>query len=256
MTARRLLTLAALVAAAMTPAHASTPTGGSVGTPQDGTLEGGFEVPLTGAHHAFYGPVEARGTHFATLEVAALVAPVATTVSRELPGPPLVLGDLSADGGGRLARHASHTSGRDIDVLFYVLDARGEPVPARGFRRFDGDGRCRDDGCALQLDVPRTWWAVRTLVASREPAVQYLFVSNGLRALLLGWAERAGEHPELLRRARRVLRQPRDAAAHDDHLHVRTYCTPSDHAVGCQDTGTRWPWVDARGTAAPITPAR
>ena len=239
------LTAALLLGAAPPPSR-------SVGTPQDGALQDGFEVPLTGAHHRFAGPVRARGSHFATLEVAALLARASRAVAAHLPGPPLVIGDISAEAGGPLRRHASHTSGRDVDLLCDVLDAEGRAVTTPGFFAFDTAGRCAREGCALQLDLPRTWEALRTLVASREPAVQYLFIARPLRALLLAWAEQHGEHPELLRRARRLLHQPRDASVHDDHVHMRTFCAPADLAAGCEDTGPRWPWVDGRGVAAPV----
>ncbi len=240
-----LCVMAALLSGAAPPPR-------SVGTAQEGALDGGFEVPLTGAHHRFAGAVKARGSHYATLEVAALLARASRAVASQLSGPPLVIGDISAEGGGRLRHHASHTSGRDVDLLFYVLDARGRPVTTPGFRAFDAEGRCVRDGCDLRLDVPRTWEALRTLVASREPAVQYLFIAKPLRALLLSWARRHGEHPELLRRARRLLHQPRDSSVHDDHVHLRAFCAPADLAAGCVDTGPRWPWVDETGVAAPV----
>ena len=238
----------------------ASPGGGSRGTSRDGTLSDGFRLPLSGAHHRFYGPVRSRGTHFATLEVAALLARAARTVSTALPGgSPLVIGDISSEQGGPLRRHASHTSGRDVDLLFYVTDAAGAAAPADRFRRFDGDGRCADPGCDLRLDVPRTWWLVRTLLASQEPAVQYLFVAEPLRQRLLAWARAHGEHPQLLRRARAALRQPTDAAPHDDHLHLRTYCAPGDRraatdgGAACLDAGPRWPWVRADGTAEALS---
>ena len=77
-----------------------------------------------------------------------------------------------------------------------------------------------------------------------------MFISNPLKDLLLQYAERRGEHPEILRRARLILRQPSDSAAHDDHMHVRTFCSSTDLKSGCVDGGTRWRWVDAQGRAS------
>jgi penicillin-insensitive murein endopeptidase len=248
---RRCVWTAALCGALASPAGAK-----SVGTPGDGRLVDGFKLPLTGTWHRFVGPVQARGTNFATLELAALIARAARTVARAEPGAPMVLADASVEDGGDLPRHASHESGRDVDVLFYVRDARGTSVPSPGFRRFDGDGRCVDEGCELSLDVARTWWAVRTFVASQRPAVQYIFVADPIRSLLLAHARRAGEHGAILRRAEHILRQPSDSSAHDDHLHLRVFCSPADHSAGCEDSGPRWAWVDERGLADPIAPAR
>lgn len=233
------------------PAAAAPPTR-SVGTPQDGKLVDGFELPLRGAHYRFYGPVARRGTQWATVETAALVGRAARAVHEATGGPPLLVGDCSLREGGATPRHASHRSGRDVDLLFYVQSADGRPVQARNFRTFDGSGRCTARGCDLLLDVQRTWWLVRTLLASQRPAVQYVFVSDPIRALLLAHAEAAGEHPEILTRARRVLREPSDSSDHADHLHVRVYCASDDVAAGCVDEGPRWRWVADDGRAAPL----
>lgn len=223
----------------------------SVGSAHRGHLVNGFELPLDGQHHAFFGPVEDRKSNFATLELAALIGRAARVVAAAMPGGhPLMLGDCSVAGGGDIERHASHRTGRDVDMLFFRVDSSGAPALADGFLRFDGRGHCRSRrSCDARLDVPRTWWLLRTLLASQEPAVQYAFVSRPIRGLLLRYAQSRGEHPELLRRAKKILRQPRSAAKHDDHVHLRTYCTPEDQKSGCLDHGPRWPWVSESGLA-------
>lgn len=254
---RRPVTLAALVTGLVLgvglplPARAEGPGGGTRGSTSRGSLAGAFDMPMAGAGYRFYGPVARRQAHYATVELAALVARAARVLQREVPGPPLVLGDMSAEHGGPLRRHASHQSGRDIDVIFLARDASGDAVESGRFVRYDGRGDCVSDGCDLRFDAERNWWFVRTLAVSREPAVQWIFVSSPLRDLLLAWAEAHGEHPEVLKRARRLLRQPGDSAPHDDHFHVRIYCPPQ-RAAGCVDAKPRWPWVDAEGRASAI----
>ena len=93
--------------------------------------------------------------------------------------------------------------------------------------------------------VQRNWWLVRTVVWSKRPEVQYIFVSTGLRKLLLAYGEKRGDHPEILRRARRLLIQPKDSSPHADHFHVRIYCAPEDKKNGCRNTGRIWDWVSA-----------
>jgi penicillin-insensitive murein endopeptidase len=223
-----------------------------VGSAQEGRLVDGFEVPVEGPNHRFLNRSAKRGTHHTTLEVGVLLWRSAQSVAKAHPGPPLLIGDCSLDGGGEVERHRSHRSGRDVDLLFYVADSRGRPAESPGFVPFDAKGHCGTEGCDLRLDLERNWWLIRTLLVSRRPAVQYVFVSNAIKALLLRWAQARGEHPEVLRRARHVLRQPSDSAAHDDHMHVRTFCSRRDLASGCIDGGTRWRWVDAQGRAAAV----
>jgi penicillin-insensitive murein endopeptidase len=229
------------------PGHAA-----SQGSAQDGRLVNGFEVPLEGPNHRFLRRSAKRGTQHATLELAVLLWRSAQHVAKATPGPPLLIGDCSLEHGGAVERHQSHRSGRDVDLLFYVTDAKGHPTESTGFEPFDSRGMCSREGCDLRLDRERNWSLLRTLIASRRPAVQYIFVSNPIKKLLLKWAHDRGEHPDILRRARLIMRQPSDSAAHDDHMHVRTFCSASDLAAGCVDGGTRWRWVDDQGRAAGI----
>jgi len=252
---RALAAALGLLLAAAPQAAAALPPGSS-GQAAAGQLEGAFDLPLAGAGYRFYGPVAQRQAHFATLELAALIARAARVLAAEVPGPPVVLGDFSREHGGPLRRHASHQSGRDVDVIFLARGADGAAVEAGRFAHYDGDGRCVDADCTWTFDTERNWWFVRTLLASRTPAVQWIFVSAPLARRLIAWAEAQGEHPTLLARARKVLRQPTGSAPHDDHFHVRIYCShgvlPADANSACADTGPRWPWVDAHGDAAPL----
>ena len=212
----------------------------------------GFRVPLTGAFHRFTGPVKSRGTNFATLELAALLIRAARVVEAAVPGPPMILGDMSAKHGGDLGRHKSHNSGRDVDVLFYVQDEDGKPAAPRGFHSFSGDGTCASRGCkGLWFDDQRNWWFLRTLLSSVDVPVQYVFVSEPLRARLLDYAEKRKEVPEIIARARKVLVQPRQSSPHDDHFHVRVYCSARDVEQGCVDKGPRWPWMGQQRAKAP-----
>jgi hypothetical protein len=54
---------------------------------------------------------------------------------------------------------------------------------------------------------------------------------------LIEHAEQTGEPEAVIARARRTLKQPGDSARHDDHLHVRVYCSAADRAYGCVDIG-------------------
>lgn len=249
-----LLLLGALALLGPFMAYEAVASSRSVGSAHKGQLVNGFELPLDGQHHAFFGPVEERKSNFATLELAALIGRAARVVAAALPGgQPLILGDCSVAGGGDIKRHVSHRSGRDVDMLFFRVDRGGASVLADGFLRFDGRGHCRSrKPCDTRIDVPRTWWLLRTLLASQEPAVQYVFVSRPIRRLLLAYAQSRGEHPELIQRAKKIMRQPRSAAKHDDHIHLRTYCTPEDQESGCVDHGPRWPWVSEDGLASPL----
>jgi penicillin-insensitive murein endopeptidase len=201
-------------------------------------------MALKGKHHCFTWNVGNKGSNFATPLMRNLMCRASKTVARKLGGPPLVLGSISRHGGGKMNPHKSHQVGRDVDILFYVLDPKGQAKKARGFYEFNDKGRCAHRRCrGWTFDLERNWWLVRTLVWSVKPYVQYAFVSEGLKKLLIDYASSNGEHPEIIKRAQAVLVQPRNSSPHADHFHVRIYCTADEKKKGCEDGGVRHRWV-------------
>ncbi len=161
----------------------------------------------------------------------------AAAVQTESPGAPLRVADLSGPGGGRIEGHRSHRSGRDADVLFYVVDAAGRSVASPGFVHFGNDLVAIAGGRPYRLDVERTWQFVRALLDDPAEGVEWLFVSHAVEERLLAHAVRRAEPVALIVRAGEVLHQPYDSEPHDDHLHLRVMCTPIERAFGCADGG-------------------
>jgi penicillin-insensitive murein endopeptidase len=73
--------------------------------------------------------------------------------------------------------------------------------------------------------------------------VQWLFVSDVVQALLVEWAVATGDAPETLRRAQTMMAQPNPGGVHDDHIHVRTACSPEEQVAGCTLRGPRRGWL-------------
>jgi penicillin-insensitive murein endopeptidase len=183
----------------------------------------------------------------------------AAAVERELPGVALVVNDISLPQGGAIAQHGSHQSGRDADILFYVLDERGAPLQSVGVP-LDPDGEGWDfkelsileDDVAVRLDAPRTWRFVRGLLEAGGDHVQRIFIVEHVRAQLLAEAERV-RAPALVReRFADVTCQP--GTPHDDHMHVRFFCSPEDIGHGCLDKPPIYPWHAAALASLGLTP--
>jgi penicillin-insensitive murein endopeptidase len=84
--------------------------------------------------------------------------------------------------------------------------------------------------------------------------VQYLFINENLKQVLLDYARAHGEDPALLDRADALLHQPGDSLPHDDHLHVRIFCSQNDRPFGCSDRGPiRW-WKKRYKYMPPVVP--
>ena len=178
----------------------------SIGGPLDGSLERSVAFPASGP--GFVRPLSRRPeARFGTLEVVRGVVRAAGRVEARIPGGTLVVHDLSLETGGPIARHESHRAGRDVDVLFYLLDAEGRPMPSVGaILGPDGWGvDFRDpadpsDDVEVQLDVARTFTFLEELALDAEAGLQRVFIAEHLRTLLFRHASEHGANEEALAR--------------------------------------------------------
>jgi penicillin-insensitive murein endopeptidase len=153
-------------------------------------------------------------------------------VSNAGKGAVMLVGDLSSEGGGPLAGHVSHQSGRDADVGFYVIDQNGKSQLLDRFVAFRGDGTSAGDP-GLRFDDWRNWLLLQSWVRDRRAGLSHVFVSRPLRQRLLAFAAKNPSYARYVGEATALLKQPEDAAAHDDHFHVRVAC-PSSQAEICR----------------------
>jgi penicillin-insensitive murein endopeptidase len=149
-------------------------------------------------------------------------------------------------GGGPTWPHFSHRSGVDADLLLYMSTLEGAPVESPGFVHVGADGLAHDPahGRWLRLDVEREWWLVKALVEDPQARVEWIFVSDVVKALLLEWGLARGDLPETIFRAQVVMAQPNPGGVHDDHIHVRTVCSREEAVAGCEVKGPRRAWLD------------
>jgi penicillin-insensitive murein endopeptidase len=216
---------------------------GSVGHPHYGVQTDAVELPRSGPGFERFRP--AGAAHFGQPELVSEVVRVAQLMKDTRPGPPLVLGDLSAKTGGRIPRHNSHRTGRDIDLLWYVMSPAGIPTRNPGFLHVGPDGIAidPDSGQYYRLDVERQWALIKALLESEAIAVQWMFVSRPIEALLVQYARARGEPDQLLWQAETVMLQPKESLPHDDHIHLRISCTAETLITGCTGGGPYWEWL-------------
>lgn len=222
---------------------------GSVGMPHLGVQTGAVELPERGRGFERYRP---KGRyHWGRPRLVSALERIASEIEAELPGGVLVVGDLGARSGGQIPGHASHRSGRDVDLLFYALTPSGAAIPSPGFVRYEPDGLAvlPESGDYVRFDVAREWLLVKKLLNAPDLGVQFLFISRPLEALLMDYARARGEPLELQYRAQTVMLQPADSLPHDDHLHLRIACSPGETQAGCSGGGPYWEWLP------PVPPA-
>jgi len=240
----------AAVGCARAPSPLAPQFAGSIGMPHRGVLTSAIELPPEGEGYKW---LRQDNRHYGIPRFVRAIERAAASVARARPGGILSVGDLSTRTGGQLLPHLSHRTGRDADLLLYMTTLEGAPVESPGFIPVGPDGLAWDEKNQrfLRFDVERTWLLVKALVEDPEARVQWVFAHRNVEALLLEYGRARGESGETLWRAMEVMRQPNPGGPHDDHVHVRTACTPEEIVAGCEHTGPRRPWIDALDGDAP-----
>jgi penicillin-insensitive murein endopeptidase len=245
MTRRWLLAVGALCSACFaSPTPLAPGLAGSVGLPHHGVLTVAKELPTAGPgfrRFRRYGDFNWGHPRL----VSALLRASELVAEQRPGGAPLLIGDLSARHGGKIPRHNSHRTGRDVDLLWYVTTPLGAPVESPGFVRIGADGLARVEpgGHYVRLDIPRQWLLIRTLLLDPQARVQLMLCSREIEALLIDYARARGEPDSLVWQAETVLIEPGDSLPHDDHIHLRIACLPEETPAGCEGGGPYWEWL-------------
>lgn len=221
----------------------------SCGSANRGALSEAAMLPRSGPGFETPGPWWDRGRRYGTDELVSLIIRAAASVDKEHPGAILGVADLSARGGGAIAGHRSHQSGRDADLIYYALDPQGQPFrPDEHMAYYSYSGRARYAQAPTYarniperyFDMARNWALVKALMTDAHAPVEHIFVSDRVRKWLLRYADSAGEPEEIIDRARRLLKRPQSTGGHNDHMHIRISCTADDMARGrCKNSIAR-----------------
>lgn len=244
---QKLLTIAFVTLTASACMNSPSPLApaldGSVGVPHNGVLTVSSELPVTGPGYVRYR--KRSPVYFGLPRLVQAIERAALEVERAYPGgAPLVVGDLSAQTGGKIPRHNSHRSGRDVDFLFYLTSPTGIPIPNPGFISLGADGFVELPGEKYGLlDLKRQWHLFKTLLTDPEIDIQFFFMNRELEARVIQYALAKETDWELIWHAQTVMLQPGDSLPHADHVHVRIACTASESVSGCSGGGPRWPWL-------------
>lgn len=213
----------------------------SCGSVNRGALAAGRAIADEGPGFVAPEPWRSRGLRFGTDEMVGLIERAARAVVKRHPGAALAVADLSAERGGPVARHRSHQSGRDVDLVYYAIDRAGEPMPPDSHMPLFGvDGRATSAMSPEPVariderffDLARNWALVQALATDADVPVHRIFVSRRVRDWLLAYATAAGVSEPVRLRVRSVLSVPVGVESHDDHMHVRIGCSADDAAAG------------------------
>lgn len=217
----------------------------SMGHANGGTLLHGVRLPDEGVGYRSIPSRPELDYKFGTEELIAAIIAIGNDIERQAPGASLIIGDLSVEGGGPTSRHESHQAGRDVDLLFYSLNGEGEIIRPRGVS-YDASGRAvkgRDSSGVTAdrfFDSHRNWLVLRSLIENEDAHLQRVIVSEPLRTLMLDHARSRHEPAWIVERAGEVMCD--SWSPHDNHFHVRLFCTAEDYRRGCRDEYPLYPW--------------
>jgi penicillin-insensitive murein endopeptidase len=212
----------------------------------EGHLRNSAQLPPQGEGYVVPKRWVRRGNQHGTDELITMIVRVARRVHRET-GEALGVADLSPKMGGPTPWHRSHQTGRDVDLLLFAVDRKGNPLPADAMVPFKEDGSSYTvDSHGKRrskryFDAERNWALIRAVLEEPTVEVQYIYVYEPLKQLMIEHALEAGEPNGIIEHASAVMEQPVDSSKHDDHIHVRIYCPESDRMFGCRDGWVR-PW--------------
>ena len=195
-------------------------------------------VPDAGEFHYILPAHLGRPTHYGTDELVELLLTTAEQVATAFPASRLAVGNLSVFDGGHISWSRSHNSGRDVDIGFFLRDKEGADLPLESLVHIRRSGAVAEIPGAT-FDTELNWATVKALLTSETAKVQWIFVYAPLERMLLAHATKLGEPQALIDKAATIMHQPGDSAPHDDHFHVRIFCTLDDRLEGCRNTGPR-----------------
>lgn len=188
----------------------------SIGKVNRGSLQNAVEVPFDSRYYALNQIARPRERNYATNELYIAIQKAGCAVYTAYKSK-ITFNDISDKDGGPLFPHASHESGRDIDLGF---------ICKRGDERYpcyqvvtEGNGVVSD------FDPEANWLFVKTLFQVSD--VRLLIINQNIVNAIIGWAEANEQDKDLVKRIKAKLNQD-TLSNHITHYHYRVGCAQGD----------------------------
>lgn len=230
----------------------------SLGSVLEGSLKGGAQLPAK-APGILHNPNKDRARAFGTVEVVQAIVRAGKVLAHRPVEEHILINDLSFAQGGPIDGHASHRAGRDMDFYFPLRTRDHAPFPGK-LIPLDQKGIGYDyrdladpkDDIEVHLDLERTWDFLSALLQDPDAHVQVIYLVAHVQSALAKHAKARGVSPERIANFLSHSCQPK-GAPHDDHGHIRFYCSAQDILAGCQDNAPIDPQQMARLKRAGVT---
>ena len=214
--------LAFLAAILMLPAYALGANSICYGTPSNGRLEGGVQLPKSGPNFEAYSSLGvAAGRTYVHSKVADVVSSAYAVLARSEPDLKYVYGESGWKDGGRIKPHRTHQNGLAVDFMVPVRDANGRsvPLPSGVFNKFgyaiEFDSKGRFEDLTIDFDaIAEHLYALHAAAKKNGIALERVIFDPRLLAKL--YKTRRGE---FIRQNISFLKG-QAWVRHDEHYHV------------------------------------
>ncbi|MBR4985538.1 MAG: HEAT repeat domain-containing protein [Proteobacteria bacterium] len=213
----------------------------SIGTTRDGYMINGRSLPVPSLLIRQLPVPYERGLTYGTQELIRLLVDTARVMEKKYPGTIMYMGNMGAREGGDISYSVSHNAGRDADIAFYLLDDQGKFAHPRHLHKINRVLHSREAGAVYTFDLEKNTTLVETLLTHPKINVQFIFLVKHLRSAIRKEFVNRGASEELLARFDAVVQVQ---AAHNDHFHVRIYCSDADICAGCVDKSLIHEWQE------------
>ncbi|PIN86127.1 hypothetical protein COV19_06540 [Candidatus Woesearchaeota archaeon CG10_big_fil_rev_8_21_14_0_10_44_13] len=188
----------------------------SIGNANVGRLENGVKVPDEGTYYLIDPPARGRGSNYATNELYIGLQKTGCVLMKNY-NVKLIFRDMSKQGGGKLGKHLSHTSGRDVDMGFVCIkDEKRFPC----YRNVVQGG-----GVVPEFDPAGNWLLMKTVFDTVE--VDHVFLNRYIIKLIMDWAEANEPDKIAVEKVKKILERD-ELANHVTHYHLRIKCPEGD----------------------------
>ena len=205
---------------------------------RDGYLINGHVIPHPSPYMRQMQVQYERGIAYGTHALIRLLDFTARAMHKKYPGTLLYLGNLGLREGGDIPYSVSHNAGRDGDIAFYMKDEKGHFFHPTNMYKMNRRLQAKSSP-GLTFDLEKNTTLIETLLTQTVAPVQFIFVVRHLRSAIRQELVSRGAGEDLLARFDETVQEQ---SAHDDHFHIRIYCSDEDICAGCMDRSIIHPW--------------
>jgi poly-gamma-glutamate capsule biosynthesis protein CapA/YwtB (metallophosphatase superfamily)/murein endopeptidase len=183
----------------------------SVGHTSNGMLKNPATIKKETTH--YYSHKHSRNRFYGTIELVNMIEKAGCITAKAI-GARIDIHDLSDKEGGKLSGHASHQSGRDVDMGLY----------------FNKNNKVYNDfedatGSKIKyFDANANWILIKALLASGN--IKAIYLDQQLINKLKEYAQQSEPDQTIIKKAFSKLKHWK---SHKDHYHVRIYCPIDDN---------------------------